>query len=126
MVRNIIVLVPTALAVSSGCAHGEAVSESEFRDASMRSVAYRASFNLACPEEEIEVRCLDSQVPRVCFTAGASGCGRRSSYVSTRVADLGWNRRLHAWALEGVWTVAPGEGEGLRGQPGHRHEEQSR
>lgn len=101
-----------ALALSAGCVSASAVSAQRLHESSMRSVQYRAAWDLDCPDTEVEVRCIDMtphalERGAMCIAAGARGCGRRASYRSVVVTELGRNRSLVTWALEGMWSAEP-------------------
>lgn len=95
--------------VSTGCIPTSAVSARALYESSLRSVRYRAAFDLDCPAAEVEVRCIDvsaqsTEHDALCVAAGALGCGRRASYRPVVVSESGVNRRLVTWALEGMWS----------------------
>lgn len=99
-----------AFVASAGCIPASAVSARALHASSMRSVQYRAAFDLDCPVAEVEVRCLDVSAQSLersamCIAAGARGCGRRASYRTVVVPESGSNLRLVSWALEGIWDA---------------------
>ena len=78
------VLIVLALFTSIGCAH--------FRDERFAQLRTRASFELHCPAEQIQLTPLDSAARKYgAGTTGVSGCGEQATYL--------WD------AYRGVWVM---------------------
>jgi hypothetical protein len=69
-----------ALGLMSACGTTKTINRDEFRELMTPIVKKQAAFDLQCAEDQIQV----VQIADVSF--GASGCGRRASYVPEKTS----------------------------------------
>jgi hypothetical protein len=69
-----------ALGLASSCASTKTLNRDEFRELMTPIVKRQAAFDLQCAEDQIQV----VQIADVSF--GATGCGRRASYIPEKTS----------------------------------------
>lgn len=79
--KNIVTLAAFIL-ILDGCAHSSERPTKEASDSGTEAVRRRASADLNCPEESLEVRVLETGNMFRPWTFSAKGCNQSASYLS--------------------------------------------